>query len=142
MGGFFIIDGEYTGDLAYDENEPIDLYQELVKKGNVCGTAACAAGHLPFVKGIPKPTEDEQWDDYTQRVTSLGTENETYHEWKWCFDGHWEDVDNSHHGAAKRILFLVEHGRVPEWFDSVYDIMAEDYLEIYRETIAPYPKEC
>lgn len=72
----------------------------------VCGTAACAAGHGPNA-GVP-PLPDETWEVYTDRAFVDDAEP-----WSWCFSAMWVDVDNTAHGAAKRILWLLEKG-VPD----------------------------
>lgn len=69
-----------------------------------CGTIACAVGHGPAA-GIPIAPEDDCWIDYSDRVFAL-----TEKEWRWCFDGSWANVDNTPHGAAKRIRHLLLHG--------------------------------
>jgi len=69
-----------------------------------CGTAACAAGHGP-IAGI-EPLQDETW--YTYTVRAFGRSSFT-----WCFDEDWAQVDNSAHGAAARIEFMLAHG-IPE----------------------------
>ena len=71
-----------------------------------CGTIACAVGHAPAA-GIPV-MRGEDWDAYEARVFNLTTA-----EWKWCFSSYWTDVDDTPHGAAKRIRYMLEHG-VPE----------------------------
>lgn len=70
-----------------------------------CGTAGCAAGHGPYA-GIPKrPTED--WYDYMLRVFGVRTDEELY---DWTFSGFWYQSDNTPEGAAKRILWALDHG--------------------------------
>jgi len=71
-----------------------------------CGTVACAVGHGPAA-GLPG-YKGEDWDSYSERVFQL-----PYLEWCWCFSGHWSEVDNTPHGAAKRIRYLMAHG-LPE----------------------------
>jgi hypothetical protein len=68
-----------------------------------CGTAACAAGHGPIAGITPLP--EEEWDDYCYRafVNDLGA-------WSWCFSGLWSGVDNTAHGAALRIIWMLERG--------------------------------
>jgi hypothetical protein len=71
-----------------------------------CGTAACAAGHGPSA-GIA-PFKGENWADYSSRAFAGPIEA-----WSWCFDSAWARVDNTAHGAAARIEWMLEHG-VPE----------------------------
>jgi len=71
-----------------------------------CGTVACAAGHGPAA-GILIPGV-VWWSDYVALAFDLRVP-----EWHWCFAGDWVRVDNTPHGAAKRIRYLLEHG-LPE----------------------------
>jgi hypothetical protein len=79
-----------------------------------CGTAACAAGHGPRA-GI-EPDGDEDWESYSERcfAPDSGGENSP---WEWCFSGSWYRVDNTVHGAAARIKYMLTRG-VPK---NVYD---------------------
>lgn len=70
-----------------------------------CGTVACAIGHGPAA-GIPaEETAMEGWEDYSDRVFELSCNEET-----WCFSSCWRWVDNTPHGAAKRIRYMLERG--------------------------------
>jgi hypothetical protein len=69
-----------------------------------CGTVACAIGHGPAA-GITIATETADWLDYGEKAFELALD-----EWDWCFSGHWCEVDNTPHGAAKRIRYFLEHG--------------------------------
>ena len=68
-----------------------------------CGTVACAVGHGPAA-GI-KPKKEEGWCEYEDRVFALAKS-----EWDWCFASEWRITDNTPQGAAKRILYMLEHG--------------------------------
>jgi hypothetical protein len=72
-----------------------------------CGTIACAVGHGPAA-GIPADEGTVWWTDYGEKAFQLAPE-----EWAWCFDSQWTVVDNTPHGAAKRIRYLLDHG-LPE----------------------------
>lgn len=74
-----------------------------------CGTAACAAGHGP-IAGVA-PHEGEDWSSYTFRVFT--SDDDSDGQWEWCFGWYWSKVDNTVHGAARRILWMLEQG-VPE----------------------------
>lgn len=86
-----------------------------------CGTAACAVGHGPAAGIAPLIEDDADWWRYSVRAFIGGW---SLPEWGWCFDSHWSSVDNTVHGAAKRILFLLKEG-LPEDFREVED--PEDY---------------
>lgn len=76
-----------------------------------CGTAACAAGHGPRA-GI-KPKKGEDWYTYSDRAFVDGSEH--YYGWEWVFSGDWADYDNTVHGAAARIEYMLERGTPDEW---------------------------
>lgn len=69
-----------------------------------CGAVACAVGHGPAA-GLPA-LEGESWSHYSDRVFDLGETS-----WNWCFSDRWKKVDNTPQGAAKRIRYMLEHGR-------------------------------
>jgi hypothetical protein len=69
-----------------------------------CDTAACAVGHGPAA-GIILATEVSDWADYGEKAFELASD-----EWVWCFSGGWSAVDNTPHGAAKRIRHLLYDG--------------------------------
>lgn len=71
-----------------------------------CGTAACAAGHGPWAGIDPLP--GETWVAYSHRAFA-----ERGSGFSWCFDERWSRIDNSAHGAAARIEWMLEHG-IPE----------------------------
>lgn len=92
----------------------------------VCGTVGCAIGHGPSA-GIQR-LKDEDWIDYSYRqfvdvgFKRLGDEEEVYEAddiWQWCFAATWTRIDNTPHGAAKRIRWYLDHG-LP--FDAVQQI--------------------
>lgn len=73
-----------------------------------CGSVACAVGHGPAA-GIPFSHEDAQcWALYGDRVFGLSER-----EWPWCFGYSWVNADNTPHGAAARIRYMLACG-VPD----------------------------
>lgn len=70
-----------------------------------CGTAACAVGHGPAA-GF-EPRAGETWFDYSER---LFVPDSNIDAWHWCFSGGWTYRDNTAHGAASRIEWLLAHG--------------------------------
>jgi len=80
-----------------------------------CGTAACAVGHAIYVDGLPEPNYDETWNDYSYRIFGVSDE-----EWCWCFGVDWRYIDNTPHGAAKRIRYMVDHGVPGDWYMQMY----------------------
>jgi len=77
-----------------------------------CGSVACAIGHGP--KAGIEPFNGEDWFDYTDRAFVMhdgdGANDDPF---QWCFGCSWHAVDNTPHGAAQRILCMLESG-VPE----------------------------
>ena len=115
MQNFFIVES--------DEN--LGHFPDVVKNSEAlshCGTVACAVGHGPFI-GI-EPLEGEYWTTYSERVFIKNVR-----EWEWCFSGEWRKLDNTPHGAAKRIQVLLRKG-LPDF--EVYT----DSLEQYKAILA------
>lgn len=79
------------------------------RRRKTCGAIGCAVGHGPYA-GIPKSPK-ETWGQYSERVFGLEIDSP---EWYWCFSGRWSLIDNTATGAAKRILWLLKHGRAPD----------------------------
>lgn len=86
-----------------------------------CGTAACAAGHGPKAGVAPLP--DETWETYSERAFA-----KDYRPWVWCFSGMWVQVDNTAHGAARRILWMLEHGVPNKLYDQQRGLLPLCYL--------------
>lgn len=78
-----------------------------------CGTAACAAGHGPAAQIAP--IDGETWAAYTKRAfIDDGSQFDVrWAAWNWCFGGDWSETDNTVHGAANRIDWLLANG-LPE----------------------------
>lgn len=93
-----------------------------------CGTVGCAAGHGPAA-GLKPTVNDVDWWVYIERVFGLpdGTQ-----EWDWCFSAHWGefDIDNTPHGAGRRILHMLEHG-VPVGFWDADPTEWSDFVQVY-----------
>ncbi len=95
--------------------------KETASKQNLCGTAGCAIGHAPFVKGIPAPFDGEYWSDYSDRIAFnksgfISNEHETL--WFFMFGGVWVNIDNTPHGAARRIrAVLKDHEKCHDFFE-------------------------
>lgn len=85
---------------------------ERFHMASFCGTSACALGHGPDA-GIPRQSDD--WMRYAAESFGLGSTAQHWvlHSWQWCFSPDWAKVDNTPHGAAKRILWMLENG-VPD----------------------------
>ena len=84
-----------------------------------CGTAACAVGHGPFAGVAPLGTETD-WSAYSYRAFISRSTAQSWqvrvpagNAWDWCFGGYWGETDNTVHGAAKRILWMLDRG-VPD----------------------------
>lgn len=91
----------------YPDFEMSDFTSDGSKPNNVtCGTAACAVGHGPNA-GISAMPDENSWNNYSERCF-IGPW--TRPEYSWCFKSGWSGVDNTVHGAAKRIFWLLEKG--------------------------------
>jgi hypothetical protein len=114
---------------------PVDV---LVPE-NFCGTAGCAIGHAPFVKGLPPPDENDNWGEYSLEITyedGLCHTDEQDRLWDFMFGGFWSDFDNTPHGAAKRIRLALTKPELclelMEEYDGGYDII-ESYENLLLE---------
>jgi hypothetical protein len=82
-----------------------------------CGTVACALGHGPaagilvpprFISGHRGGVRTVNWPAYGDIFVGDDCQRDS-----WCFDGGWEDDDNSHWGAAARIRLLLDRDSPP-----------------------------
>lgn len=93
-----------------------------------CGTVACALGH-GIAAGVEPYKNVVNWGSYSYENFGLqGGSNE----FAWCFCGSWETYDNTPKGAAKRIMYMLEHG-VPECFYADFDFGKS--LEVYKDYV-------
>lgn len=76
-----------------------------------CGTAACAAGH--GINAGVSALAGESWYDYSVRSFAPDEYWKGPSPWDWCFSANWSDIDNTAHGAADRITYMLAHG-VPD----------------------------
>lgn len=101
-------------------------------KPNICGTSACAVGHGPNA-GIGDYRTCANWIEYSQKYLIYDINSA---DWYWCFSGGWADVDDTPHGAAKRIKQYLRSG-VPDDFGYQYqDGWGDDYYystDLYEE---------
>jgi hypothetical protein len=100
-----------------------------------CGTVACAVGHGPAA-GILVPEHmiysigprmRVSWWPYSRLFVSVPRY------FDWLFSAKWGVVDNTPHGAAARIRYVLDRGTPPDEFKSVDDVRPSD-LDLY----APY----
>jgi len=103
----------------YTDYVHLNLNEVGKKTLHTCGTAACALGHAASIFRVPKEC---WWGDLAKSLFGIDGVSE---EWDWCFSGDWADVDNTHYGAAKRILWLLDKGLPDQWS---YQLQGEDDL--------------
>lgn len=107
-----------------------------------CGAVGCAVGQGPYAGIVKLP--HETWIGYSERafISVQVSEPACYSpewdwcfapEWDWCFAPDWKHVDNSPQGAAKRILYLLRTGSVPE--DHARQKRGEALLSYLNETL-------
>lgn len=102
------------GYFYYDNEFQIGKKPKVGATSYPCGTVACAVGHGPLADMPIR--KDEMWYDYSERVFGLQDDST---EWGWCFSGVWENVDNTPHGAALRIDWLLSGGSAPFEIDEL-----------------------
>lgn len=123
-------------------------------EGHYCGTVACALGHAP-VAGIGRDYEGDWWDYSGKYFVSCGgdfddlgkaREFETERSvWSFCFGEEWQEIDNTHVGAARRIDYVLDGRPIPAWRDletwygDLPLVSDEDYDERQREIAARLP---
>lgn len=81
-----------------------------------CGYVGCILGHcimLDDPKNIPR-SKSKIIKFYTWSENFTGIEAMS-DEWTWLFGSHWEYVDNTPYGGAKRIRHFINHGLPEDW---------------------------
>lgn len=96
----------FRGEMFYASLETNEVISDP-NAINECRTVACALGHGP-VAGIYTPDKIyDDWEDYC--IEEFGFDGDSL-EYDWCFAGAWHKTDDTPHGAAKRILYMIEYG--------------------------------
>lgn len=137
----------------HDRGPYEDFISETVRymsdpKFNMCGTAACAAGHAPAAGIIwdinvdgPVPIGYDRWAVYIDTKFDLDGPTEEF-----LFGGGWANFDNTHRGAAARIRYILDGFPPPQVKDdeggmtdfSCYSLIcfpeqAEEIVALYKE---------
>lgn len=107
--------GDYYNGQALMTDEQLTDY--ALNNGGVdkynCGAVACAVGHGPSAGILFKPSEITWYNAPDWNKYSLNFIAETGNlEYQWLFGSEWENVDNTHRGAAARIRYLLD-GKPP-----------------------------
>ena len=98
-----------------------DPYENRVGVAHPCLTSACAIGYAPQF-GIPPGVADRCWVSYCENhFCETGSP-----EFAWCFDGFWQDYENSPHQAAQRILTMLDKG-IPDGIEQEWSDHHEDF---------------
>lgn len=96
----------------YLDDEDSDNPSNICDLINQCGTVACAVGHGPLA-GID-PKHHTYWVGYVNGMfcdfPSFAYNASEHMPYNWCFEFFWEVVDNTPHGAAARILYMIKYG--------------------------------
>jgi hypothetical protein len=103
-------------------------YQECKLPLNECGTVACALGHGPDAGICFLPEERNNWYQYSQRF--IDGDNDL---WYWLFSDQWSVIDNTPHGAAARIRYVLAGKELPDWvpFRRTPDLSTRDLYAEY-----------
>jgi hypothetical protein len=94
-----LADGLLNEVLPHDMQFSMQTYCEKTN----CGTVACSLGLGPYF--VLSKRIRESWNEYSTRV--FGIEGDF---WFWCFGGTWTVIDNTQHGAGKRIKYMLARG--------------------------------
>lgn len=99
-----------------------------------CGTVACALGHGPaagvpvgrlFLNRASLAYSGIDWDKYAKVRFGINREDQGYQNdgtfrwqcgnklWQFLFGPYWEETDNTPHGAAARIRFVLDGNDLP-----------------------------
>lgn len=81
-------------------------FKDVIQSFNESNICRCAAGMAPLA-GIEILETDRNWRDYLNRVFEIDIDKPEYF---WCFSAHWWRIDDTPHGAAARILYLLIDG--------------------------------
>jgi hypothetical protein len=95
-----------------------------------CGAVACAIGHGPTAGILALPEHIRRsgvdWFGYSN---TFFLDSRDGIEFEWMFGGAWAHFDNTHHGAAKRIRYYLEHDVPRDFVDSTE---GEQFLSLYE----------
>jgi len=117
---------------------PMEAKKERIE--HYCGAVACALGHAALA--ISCPNRFDLWEDFGESLFDI---HPCSCEWSWCFSPEWEGYDNTHRGAADRILYLIEHGPFDfdEYFDrnDQADYWIGEYKDAHKRYTRRFPEE-
>lgn len=71
------------------------------------GAVACVIGHGPVAGIRPIKSDKVAWGDVSWRRYGVRCFSPEGAIWRFLFAGHWASFDNHHHGAAKRIRWIL-----------------------------------
>jgi len=99
------------------EKFAINMYRGAYKdNGHECNTLGCVIGHCTILDKNPLPimgfNQRIDFGLWSEGFTGIDVDED---EWKWCFDGDWDTIDNTPTGAAKRIEWLLNNGLPENW---------------------------
>lgn len=96
-----------------------------------CGTTACALGHAPYAVGSPRRRLGadtlEGWEGYSIRVFG----DLSADAYRFFYAGSWESCDNTPHGAAARILWMMENAVLLCLTDNSREVSQTELSKLY-----------
>ena len=98
----------YRVKFTIDADGDVVEEQQFQPRQWKCGSVGCAIGWGPAA-GISIPKDVTNWISYSNR--QLGANEDDV--WLWCFDADWVGRNSTPKGAARRILYILEHGVPP-----------------------------
>jgi hypothetical protein len=109
-----------TNYLTHNENKVVSVQQAISEKllsDCLCGTAACAIGHMPLLFPITAKRITSSysikfslWDHLCKEVTGIGRG----YLWSYLFGPHWardRNYDSTSWAVADRIAYYLRTGR-------------------------------
>lgn len=104
----------YVSTLKQEQFD-MEIFRHGQEIFQTCDSVGCVIGHCTILDKPENITRDENgrikfWE-WVHNFTGI---DENSDEWRWCFDSDWRYIDNTPKGASQRILYFIEHLKVPE----------------------------
>lgn len=114
------------------KQEQFDMrtFRDGQEKFRHCDSVGCVIGHCTALDDPKNIIRDKDgyimFSNWSETFTGL---NMRCKEYEWCFGTIWATIDNTPDGASKRILYFLEHLKVPKNFGRMN---AKSLLQYYE----------